>query len=210
MNKPNRGSTIDRRITQVASIIGADKARVDEIAETIRTLDSKRRADTIASPWPPRPLSKRDKTIARSLGHALNRLEKHLNRANIKGVLLRAVHGEQIQFFEWQTQLKHWRECFEAFGGVAKTDRVTLFPDTTTWPLGHRNRSSRLKRKHSAAAAAAKILENHGLRPTATQRTDTRKASIFCRVAAVLYGDPRADLYHQCRVFIETRKRASK
>lgn len=211
VDRITRLASIGQRVAGVVAIIGRDKARVDIIKEAIRALDARQRPNTELWPWPPMPLNKRDKTIARSLGLAIGKLEKRLRHPDTPGVLLRATYGEHNVFLEWQAQLKHWRERFEAFGGKAQREPNDFENSPKTWPLGRRNRSAdRLVRKHSAAAMAAEILESHGLRPTATQKSHTKKASVFCRIAAVLYGDPRADLYHQCRGFIETRNKVSK
>lgn len=47
--------------------------------------------------------------------------------------------------------------------------------------------------KRFAAEAAAKLLSAQGLPVRATRRGP------FCRLAAILYGDPSADLFHHCR-----------
>jgi hypothetical protein len=207
MGKANLVATSDRRIAQLVGIIGRDKARVDKIKRAVDRLDWKQQP----SWWPPRPHNKRDKLIALNFGRAFGRLEKQLRRHDGGEVLVRALYGwEPPDFFEWQAQLTHWRECFEAFGGKSPAKRQSsLFEDEegpTTWPLGRPKPSApRLVHKHNAVAAAASILESHGLRLTATRKSSTRNASVFCRVSAVLAGDPR--IYHQCRAFIKTRNR---
>jgi hypothetical protein len=208
MGKGNRAPIIDQRVAQVVVIIGAEsgreKVRIDVIEEAIRLLDAKQPTDPAWS-WPPwRPLNKHEKRIAQSFGLALGNLEKKLRRKDGKAVLLRATYpGEE--FSEWQAQLKRWRECFEAFGGKALKDSGGFFPSATTWPLGRPKPSApKFAHKHNAVAAAAAILESHGLRLTATRKTSTRNASLFCRVSAVLARDSR--IYHQCRVFIKSAK----
>jgi hypothetical protein len=212
MGNAKRGAGIDQRVADVVAIIGRHNAHVDKIEQAIRSLDAKQQPDTALWPWPPIPLNTRDKKIARSIGRAIGRLEKQLRRHDGGGVLLRAVYGEHSEFIEWQALLEHWRGRFETFGGKAQTDAGMLFENSpTTWPLGHPKPSAdRFVRKHNAVAAAAAILESHGQRPTATQKSGTRKSSVFCRVAAVLYGDTKARLYHQCRIFIKARNRARK
>jgi hypothetical protein len=211
MGKANVVATTDRRVAQVVGIIGRDKARVDEIEQAIRNLDANEAPDPAVLPWPPYPLKTRDKSIALSLSRAVGRLEKQLRRHDGGGVLARATYGWKPDFFEWRAQLKCWRECFEAFAGKAKAEPgIFGLPTTTTWPLGPPKPSApKFVRKHNAVAAAAAILKRHGLRPTATRKTSTREASLFCRVAAVLAGDPR--IYHQCRAFVKkARNRVSR
>jgi hypothetical protein len=50
--------------------------------------------------------------------------------------------------------------------------------------------------KYEAARWAARLLEKHGIALTLSRR------SKFCTVAAVLYGEPRADFTHICRMYL--------
>jgi len=209
---------MDRRIAQVVAIIGRDRARVEEIEQQIRSLDAKNYFDTALRSWPPYPVNKRDKTIARSVWLALAKLEKQLDREFGGGaldqavVLERAIYGERNEFFEWRRQLERWRDRFQTFAGEAKVGGGLLdLPTTKSWPLGRPKPSvASFRRKDDAVAAAAAILKSHGVPLTATRRSSI-KASVFCRVAAVLFGDPRASLYHQCRAFLtKARNRVSK
>jgi hypothetical protein len=207
MGKANRVDTTDRRVAHVVTIIGRNRARIDEIKETIRLLDAEQQPNLT---WPPHPLNKQEKSIARSFGRALDRLQRQLRRKDVGLVLERALHGQNIEFFEWQAQLEHWRDRFEAFGGEAAANRNTLIEDgPTTWPLGRPKPSAaKYRRKHRAVAAAAATLESHGLPVTATNKSATRKPSVFCRVAAIYAGDPK--IYWQCRAFIKARNRVSR
>jgi hypothetical protein len=209
MRKVNRFATNDSRVAHVVAIIGRDRAHIEEIEQAIRDLDANEPPDPAVWPWPPYPLTKRDKSIVLSFSRAVGRLEKQLRRHDGSGALTRVTRGWEPDFFEWRAQLKRWRECFEAFAGKAEAERGTFF-SPTTWPLGRPKPSAaRFHRKHDAVAAAAAILKRHGLRPTAARKTSTRKASVFCQVAAVLAGDPR--IYHQCRAFVKkARNRVSR
>jgi hypothetical protein len=210
MGKAKRGARYDlrERVADVVAIIGR-KARNDEIERAIVAFGSKHPPDRKLWPWPPWPLNTRDKKIAQSLGWAIDRLQKQLRRHDTGGVISRALHGEHQEFSEWEKRLEHWRERLAIFGGTAPPNTGTLFGYTPkTWPLGRPKPSAdRFVRKHGAVATAATILESHGLHPTATRKSDTRNASVFCRVAAVVYGDKNADLYHQCRTFLKARNR---
>ncbi len=54
--------------------------------------------------------------------------------------------------------------------------------------------------KRLAVRAGLYLIEKHGIKPTTT------KTGKLCKLAAVLYGDPRADLQHQCRELLNQRK----
>ena len=65
--------------------------------------------------------------------------------------------------------------------------------------LGKPKRSAVAKRV--AAEEAALLLERAGI-PLAL-----RRGGKFCRLAAVLYGDERADLFHHCAAVKKNRNR---
>jgi hypothetical protein len=73
--------------------------------------------------------------------------------------------------------IRNWREDVEL---IAKT------------PSGKLTRES-AERKRLAVAEAHRLLEKYGAAITPT------RGSNFCRLAALLYGDPRANLRNQCR-----------
>jgi hypothetical protein len=50
--------------------------------------------------------------------------------------------------------------------------------------------------KRLAAEAALHLLKTHDLDPTTT------KTGVFCKLAAVLYGDQSDDLQYQCRTVL--------
>jgi hypothetical protein len=67
--------------------------------------------------------------------------------------------------------------------------------------------------KRMAALSAMYLCERFGI-ALATTRATTRntgektKASVFCRLAAVLYGDESADMQHHCREAVQKRRSA--
>jgi len=206
----------DERVADVIEIIGRDKAHVDKIKQAILQLDSEQRRHQLLGPPEGlyRPLNKADKTTAKSLGLALGKLEKRLGGTDEKRLaatevaklIERATYGEHDEFFEWKAQLEHWRKRFGAFSGLAKTESE-LFEKPNTWPLVKGWKDEKFVRKNKAVAAAANILNIHGLPLTVTKKSDTRKGSVFCRLAAVLYGDKRADLSSRCRSYNEGKAR---
>jgi hypothetical protein len=195
-----------QRVADIAKIIGRRaKARLDEIEAAVSSVDARWQAhrDEDAKQrdpdqaWPPMPVHNEEKTIARNLGSAIGRLEKQLQVRNRRGVIARATHGYGEEFAEFEQQLKRWRECFEGWGGKRRR-RVYLFDPPS---LDRLTVEQRVKR--DAAAAAGQLFKRHGLKPTATRKSAKTKASDFVVVAALLYGDKRADLYTQCRTIVE-------
>jgi hypothetical protein len=62
----------------------------------------------------------------------------------------------------------------------------------------------RAEAKRLAAWAALHLCEIHNIKPTTT------KTDKLCKIAAALYGEPRADLQHHCRWVLKERKAGSK
>jgi hypothetical protein len=71
-----------------------------------------------------------------------------------------------------------WRDRFEAAANKK---------------LGRPDRTDFGKRR--AAEAAARLLQTHNLPVKASRRGK------FCRLAALIYGDEKADLFRQCRAY---------
>jgi hypothetical protein len=64
---------------------------------------------------------------------------------------------------------------------------------------GLRQNGTRLNalKKRLAVAEAYQLLQKYG-----SKRVTATKGSKFCRVAALLYGDPEADLINQCKAYV--------
>jgi hypothetical protein len=165
----------DKRIAEVVEILGRNKARVDVIEEAVRTLDNE-----MWAPW-----SKKDKAVARSLGGSLERAVRTLARPDVVQLLDRLM--------------------IEADGGIEDLKKLRKYiEELETLPLDKPKPSAaKFLRKNEAVAAAAQLLEHHGLRLTVTRKTESRRASLFCRVAAALFGNKHEDLSHQCRAFMK-------
>jgi len=168
--------------------------------------------DRAGAVWPPVPKSKEDKRAAKSIADAMQKLELNLVRkthgdADLRSVIHRATYGSEDEFAEWRAQLARWRELFLAFAGTLERDEPSFFPsDGSGWPLGHQRKSTKkLVAKRAAAEQAARLLQIHGL-PLSVTRVSGKNGSVFCRVAALLYGDRTADLSYQCN---KIRKRES-
>jgi hypothetical protein len=201
-------TTDSERIADVIAIIGPDKARVTEIEQAVRELAATKRNLKLLGPPMGlyRPLNKADKTMAKSIGLAIKRLEQTLDGANVGQLIDRATYTASGDFYEWKAQLKYWRECFEVFGGVAQAEPEGLFESPKRpWPLAKGPKAKTTEKyasRHRAVEAAARLLASHGLPLTASRETDTRPASVFCRVAAALTDNKGANLEHECRAFI--------
>ncbi len=179
----------DRRVARLIAIIGREKAQVDMIKQAVRELEKEKRHDELLGlrgDWY-KPSTTKEKKAAKSLVLAFEKFEKLLDRRDMDVVFRRTLHGEseRNEFAEWKAKLSHWRDCVQAFA---------------KWPLGQPKPSkAKFVRKHKAAEVAAALLDSHGLKPTVTYRPSNRTMSTFCRVAAVLYGDEKENLSHQCR-----------
>jgi hypothetical protein len=208
----------DRRLAKIVAIIGRDKANVEFIEEKLLYFDRKRRFE-IWSPYPPGPQNKREKLIASSFAGAIGKLEKRFNNldealknlrhprhadATLESAVLHRALGVDLD--QWKAQLTDWRKRLDYFSGKPRPKtKGALLDDPTTWPLGPPKPSApRFVRKHDAVKTAAEILDGHGLRLTATRKSDTGKGSLFCQVAAIVSSD--RDLYHQCRQFLKMQK----
>ncbi len=188
-----------QRVRDIAAIIGRD--RIEEIEAAVRAVEERRSfyqdvknvKQDLA--WPPTPVHAAETKIARNLGSAIARLEKQLQVRNRRGVIARASHGYGEEYFAFEQQLKRWRERFEGWGG--KRGRPGLFPAP-----GRRSVDQLMKRY--AAEVGYALFSGHGLNPTMTPTSD------YCRVAALLFGNKRADLSHQCRTIIESGAAAAR
>ena len=120
-------------------------------------------------------------------------------------LIYRAIrHVRDNSFYEWINQLKDWRKYFETWAG--KGEPSVLWGKPFALPKGRQTQED--IRKQGAAAAAARILDSHGLRRAVTPpKQSERKASVFCRVAAAVYGNKRANLYQACRAYNDRAKR---
>jgi hypothetical protein len=118
------------------------------------------------------------KIAAGRVAKALRRLEVVLKNKDLEAFV-------RDRFPLSESELRQWREHCEAITRIklpkpARRDGVE---------------------KQLAAAEAAFLLESHGLPLSVTRR------GRFCRLAAVLFGDTRADLHHQCLDAKQARNR---
>lgn len=109
---------------------------------------------------------------------AHNRVAERLRRLQ---VALKDTNLEQdVRLFASPTGLDDWRKLAEARGAeTGKTIQMKAY------------------RKTIAAAQAINLLERFGKRKEISEK---KKGSPLCRLAAVLYGNPNADLRYPCRV----------
>ena len=164
----------DPRVDELVKIIGREHARVDVIEKAIRTRDDD------GETW--EPLRKSDKATARSLARSLKQVERVLNREDVSHLLDRMMFDIE----GWLADLRLFRKDVEEIAAL---------------PLGQPKPSAtRFTRKHEAVAAAAALLNAHGVRLS---------KSVFCRVAAVLYGDrtfKHEHFEHYCQQFLAGKR----
>jgi hypothetical protein len=133
------------------------------------------------------PRTKAQKLLARRVATALLRLQHLLTQverdypSSLIGALLPTPE-----------QLEAWRKHCTALARVALGNR-----QAQVWPA-----------QLMAAREAALLLEQHDGALLCKRKTASAKASAFLRLAAVLYGDPKANLFHACRAVKEERRRA--
>jgi hypothetical protein len=210
----------DRRVKKIIATIGREKVDVEIIERAIRSLDTGEWIEIGRRPWLRNARNKREQLIALSFGRAFLKLEKRLDEHENRlkddrhqrhaqavleqSVLDRVFRGFYNEFIEWKMQLTSLRECLEDFGGKTKPEPKGLLPYGSTTRIRKPSKAW----KHDADKATAQIFEAHGLRITATRKSERSKGSLFCQVAAIMSGDQ--SIYHQCREFIKTRNRAPK
>jgi hypothetical protein len=122
----------------------------------------------------PDAVTKRQKNAARTLALALRRLSHILASRDLAWTLRDKIRIDDEGGLE--RYIKDWIVLADA--AVARN---------LSKPSGYD------AAKHEAAKQAARLLMEQG-----KALIRTRKKSDFCRLAAVLYGQPRADLYRHC------------
>jgi hypothetical protein len=127
------------------------------------------------------PRTKLAKLAARRLVRALRHVETVLKDKNL---------DFSIKKFFPRTELLKWAVRCK---GLVET------------PSGKLKRTN-AEAKRLAVREANSLMRDYG-EPGAAR--DTTKGSTFCRLAALLYGDPKADLHNQCRAALR-KKRGSK
>jgi hypothetical protein len=118
-------------------------------------------------------MTKQQKKAAGNLAKALYHLEMALNNPDLVSNLVLDFPMDKDDFETW------WKR--------AKAAATTKLPYTGRLNLA----------KQHAVEAAASLLKAHGL-----PISGTRKGQ-FCRLAAVLYGNSRINLYHYCCAYLE-------
>jgi hypothetical protein len=118
--------------------------------------------------------TKADKGRARQIAKALRRVDD----------LVRGFNKPNFPLVGFPfDELRKWKQVF------AKMEEK---------PSEESPRLNALK-KRLAVAGAYQLLQKYG-----SKRVTATKGGKFCRLAALLYGDPEADLINQCRAYIRT------
>ena len=122
-------------------------------------------------------LTKGQKIAARQFAKALKNLESALKSADLSMDLRLGFPMDGIDFKEWQ----------------ARAEEAAKTPLRATGPTN--------PAKNIAAQKAAQLLEAARIPVSST------RGGKFCKLAAILFGDPEADLFYQCRKVIADRNR---
>jgi hypothetical protein len=118
--------------------------------------------------------TKADKSRARQIAKALRRVND----------LVRSFNKPNFPLMSFPfDELRKWKKVF------AKMEET---------PSKEITRLNALK-KRLAVAEAYELLQKYG-----SERVTAAKGGKFCRLAALLYGDPKADLINQCKAYIRT------
>jgi hypothetical protein len=115
--------------------------------------------------------TKEDKGKARKIAKALRRVDDYVRGFNKPNFPLVGFPFKE---------LRKWKQVFTKMGET---------------PSGKIRQLNAL-RKRLAAAEAYQLLRKYGLK-----RIEATKGGKFCRLAALLYGDPQADLINQCKAY---------
>jgi hypothetical protein len=123
--------------------------------------------------------TKADKRKARQIAKALRRVL----------VLVRGFNKPDFPLVSFPfVELTKWKR---GFGKMEET------------PSGKNTRMKSLN-KRLAVAEAYHLLQKYG-----SKRVTATKGGKFCRLAALLHGDPQADLINQCKAYIRAPKRTA-
>jgi hypothetical protein len=103
--------------------------------------------------------------------------------------LFRNLYCWPAGFEKFKADVNRWESVYET--NIKERGRLVSLikpPKLNTYP------------KRFAAMAALRLCEGYGLLPTSTKTGD------FCKLAAVLCGEPNADLQHWCRWALASRE----
>jgi hypothetical protein len=189
--KSTRPLTREQRVLKAVNIIGKDKVRPTDIEATLDQISKKNeRSKLIRSED-----SGKQKRFAKQYGLALRKVIRMMWRAptifrvpSALGPLAASrleLGTDKEVFFDHEHLLRHL-ELLNLICDEVEKSKLKGKPDAYE--------------KRHAAEAALHLLKTHGIRPTMTRKTgESTKAGMYCKLAAVLYGDENAVLQYHCR-----------
>jgi hypothetical protein len=186
--------SLERRVQEAVKIIGGGRAQRADVEEILNHMSKQ----CEWWKWERSRVSKDQKEFAKQYSAALRKVLTLTKDAPDGfrapppplGVTAPEFGIDRSEVFDHEHLLRHLRlltaisECWE------KSELKKPIPSAED--------------KKLAAWAALYLCERHNMEPVTT------KTGVFCRLAAVLYGDPDANLQHHCRVVVDERKAGSK
>lgn len=124
---------------------------------------------------------KRTKLAAGRLAAALRRVERLIKNEN--------ALGNHVHLFFPHAEIAKWRSELEKTASAKAPAKKT---------------------QKDANAKRRAVHEALGLMRHSSAAIEVKRGSVFCKLAALLYGKPTADLTNQCKASISLRKRRKK
>ena len=188
-----KSQRISRALALLNSAGGVDR---EKVSEAITYYDNKIRVKKLGGhdPAPWRLKNYKEKQSARQLHRALRSVENQVHGPTRSVAAVKIINlvfsGDEYEL--WLCKLKNFREvCLSFSGDAAPISSGIVFEELAgygCWKLGPPKRSDAWE-KRAAAEAAAGLLEECGL-PLVGKR--------FRKLAAIFYGDERANLNWHC------------
>ena len=136
----------------------------------------------------PTTSTKVQKAAAEDLEQALHRLERALKNPNLADDLRDAVPVEVVDWEQWDEDVAEARSRYLSTVKQWRERAAEARNRDLSW-LGKSGNSA----KKNAARYAARLLIAHNIPLTLSRRGS------WCQLAALLYGEPKADFLHHCR-----------
>jgi hypothetical protein len=183
--------TREQRVQEAVKVIGKDGAHRADIEAIVDQVDKQCERSKRTRQWQG---STKQKLFAKRFGAALRKVVNMVRIAPSElflptglGVAVNVAElGIDNEVFDREHFLRHLELLKWICGKYEKSKLGKPKPNADE--------------KRLTVRAALYLIEKHDIKPTTT------KTGKLCKLAAVLYGDPHADLQHQCRELLDQRK----